>query len=134
MDTTKLLTGTVVGTIVAFACGFLIFGMALESYMAENTASVTEMSFLWLILGHVVLALLYTYIFLRWAGIKTASGGAKAAAVITLLMSLGANLIWLGSSGLFTGGITAAIVDAIGATVVWTIAGAAIGWVLGRGE
>lgn len=134
MDTTKFLTGTVVGTIVGFGVGFLIFGVALSSYMEQNIANPESMDFLWLILGHAVFAALLTYIFMRWAGIKTAMGGLKAAAVITLLASLGTNWIWLGSSGLFPGGVTAAIVDALGATVVWSIGGAAIGWVLGRGE
>ena len=135
MNTTKLLSGTVIGAIVAFIMGYLIFGLALNSYMAENTNSTGESpDFLWLILGHVVLALFYTYVFLQWAGIKTAAGGAKAAAIMTLLLSLGSNWIWYATSGLFTGGIAATVVDAVGATIVWAVAGAAIGWMLGRGE
>ena len=89
MDTKKLLTGTLVGTVVAFICGYLLFGMALSSYMAENASHVAEPNMAFLIAGHVVYAGLITYIFLQWAGIKTAATGAKAGAIIALLGALG---------------------------------------------
>ncbi len=134
MDTTKFITGTLAGTVASMVAGFLVFGMALSGYMAENVAITEEMDWLWLILGHLMFAAALTYIFLKWAGIKTAVTGAKAAAIITLLVSLGANWIWFSMSGLFSGGIMATVVDALGATVVWAIGGAVIGMVLGRGE
>lgn len=133
MDSKKLLMGTLVGTIVGFVCGYLVFGLALASFIAENISGKDPMDMLWLVIGHVFFALALTYIYLQWAGIKTAATGAKAAAIITLLVSLGANCIWYATSGLFNN-LTAVFVDAIGATVVWAIGGAAIGWILGRGE
>ncbi|MBT8189607.1 MAG: hypothetical protein KJO29_04200 [Bacteroidia bacterium] len=129
----KLLLGTVAGTIVGFAGGFLVFGLALGNYMMENTNGKDPMDMTWLIIGHVFFALALTYIFMQWAGIKTAITGARAAANITLLISLGSNFIWYATSGLFNN-LSAAVVDAAGATIVWAIGGAAIGWVLGRGD
>ena len=133
MDSTKLILGTVVGTITSFIVGFLIFGLALAGYMAENTAAKEPMEFHWLVIGHVFLALLLTYIFMKWAGIKTVGSGATAGAIIGLLAALGFNFIWLGTTGLFTGGVVAAIVDGVGAAIVSAAGGAGVGWVLGRG-
>lgn len=134
MDIKKLLTGTIVGAIVAFICGYLIFGFALSSYMAENASAVAEPNVIFLAAGHIVYAGLLTYIFMKWAGIKTATTGAKAGALIALLGALAFNWIWHATSPMFPGGCVATIVDAVGAGVVWALGGAAIGWVLGRGE
>ena len=134
MDLKKLLVGTVLGAVVALICGYIIFGMALANYMAENTSATKEPDMLWLIFGHLAYSGLITYIFLQWAGIKTAVTGAKAGAIIALLGGLGFNWIWHGTSDLFPGGCVATLVDAAGGAVVWAIGGAAIGWFLGRGE
>jgi hypothetical protein len=48
----------------------------------------------WLVCGHLVYGFLITYIFAKWAGIKTAVTGAKAGAMIALLSGLGFNWIW----------------------------------------
>ena len=133
MDSTKLILGTVVGTITSFIVGFLIFGLALAGFMAENVAGKEPLEFHWLVIGHVFMALLLTYIFLKWAGISTISGGAKAGLIIGLLATLGINLILLGTTEVFPGGISAAIVDGVGSAIVWAAGGAGIGWVLGRG-
>ena len=134
MNTTKLLTGTVVGTIVAMIGGFLLYGMVLSEYMQENASQIAEPNMLWLAIGHIAFALLITYIFLQWAGISTAASGAKAGALIALLAGLAFNFIYLGTSNHFTGGVATVLLDAVGMAVVWGITGAAIGWVLGRGD
>ena len=134
MDVQKFITGTVVGAIVALIMGYLIFGLALSNYMIENASGKAEPDMLWLIFGHLAYGALMTYIFLQWAGISTATGGAKAGAIIALLGGLAFNWIWHGTSDLFPGGCVATLVDAAGGAVVWAIGGAAIGWVLGRGK
>ena len=134
MNTSKFLTGTLAGTVVGLALGFLIFGLALSGYMQENASANEEPNMIWLIIGHLAFAALITYIFLQWANIRTAGTGAKAGATIALLAALAFNFIYLGTTDLFPGGPVAATVDALGATVVWAIGGAVIGWVLGRGE
>lgn len=133
MNTSKFLTGTIVGTIVGFGAGFLIFGFALGSFMEANTSGKAEPEMLWLVLGHLFYAALLTYIFLQWAGISTPMTGAKAGFIITLLGGLGTNMIWYAVSNLFTS-TQGVFIDAVAGAVVWAIAGAAIGWVLGRGN
>ena len=41
MDTKRLLTGTIVGGIVLFAVGYLIFDMLFASFYAANVGSAT---------------------------------------------------------------------------------------------
>lgn len=132
MDVKKLLIGTIVGGVVGMLAGWLIFGMGLVGFMSGNIAATKETDMLWLVSGHVVFAGLISYIFLQWAGIKTAVSGAKAGAIIALLAGLGTNWIWHGTSDLFPGGCVATLVDAVGGSLVWAIGGAAIGWVIGR--
>ena len=134
MDLKKLAMGTIVGGVVALACGYLIFGVALSSYMAENASHTKEPNMLWLVAGHLAYGALITYIFVQWAGIKTAASGAKAGFIIALLAALGFNWIWHGVSDMFPGGCVTTLLDALGGAVIWAIAGAAIGWVLGRGD
>ena len=134
MNTSKLITGTVAGTIAGFVASFIIYGFILASFMESNVSSKAEVEMVYLVLGHVFYAAMLTYIFLQWAGIKTPGTGAKAGAIIALLGGLGVNIILLGTSTLFPGGIVAAVVDALGGAVSWAIGGAAIGWVIGRGD
>ena len=67
MDVKKLAMGTVAGGLVALGVGYLIFGVALASYMAENAAHTKEPDMLWLIAGHLVYGALMTYIFMQCA-------------------------------------------------------------------
>ena len=134
MDTTKLLTGTIAGTITSFIVGFLIFGLALSGYMGENTSMKAQPDFIWIVIGHIFLALLITYIFLQWAGITTVSSGLRAGLIIGLLVCLGYNCLLLGNSDFFSGGVVPAVVDAIGGSIIFGAGGAGVGWALGRGE
>jgi hypothetical protein len=134
MDIKKLLLGGLIGGISALIVGYLLFGIILADYMAENAAHTKEPDMVWLVAGHLVYGILMTYIFSKWAGIKTAITGAKAGALIALLGGLAFNWIWHGVSDMFPGGCVATLLDAAGGAVVWAIGGAAIGWFLGRGE
>jgi hypothetical protein len=132
MNTTKLLTATITGTVVSFVLGYLIYGMALAGYMEANSSIGGELDYMWLILGHIVFSFFVAYIFLQWAGISTAQGGAKAGALIAFLTTLSINWLYLGGSDVWAGPVPT-VVDAVGAAVVWAVAGAAVGWVIGRG-
>ncbi len=132
MDTKKVLIGTAAGTITSFIAGFLIFGFALKDWMTENLASKEPPEFHWVIISHVLFAFLVTYIFIKWAGISTLTAGLKAGALIGFFVCLGYNFVNLGSTELFTGGISAAIIDALGGTIIWAAGGAGVGWALGK--
>lgn len=130
MDTKKFLTGTLVGGITFFIMGFLIYVLLLEGFFMANGGGATDVvktDIEWwaLILGNLASAALLTYIFLRWAHISTFISGMKAGAVLGFLVTCSFDLIMYGTSNLMN--LTGTIVD----IVVWTIATAIVGGVIG---
>ena len=85
MDTKKFLAGTIVGGIVLYAVGYLIFSMAFASFYAANAGSATGVDrpaeLMWaVVLGNLGYAALICYAM----GTRTTSGlagGAKVGAV-----------------------------------------------------
>ena len=131
MDTTKLLLGTLAGTVTSFLAGGLIFGFLLANYMEANMEMSTNPNFVWILVGHIIMSFLITYIFLQWAGISTLVTGAKAGALIGLLIALSYAAFLLAGTTVYSG-IESALVDTLGNTIVWAAGGAGIGWYLGR--
>lgn len=134
--TTKVLLGGLIGGIAMFLLGFLIFGMLLEGTMsgysnASCVKTMEEINMPFLIASNLLTGLAIAYIFSRWAGVSTFSGGAKAGAVLGLLFALSVNLFIYGMSNLWTDPM-AVVVDTIGSIVIWTIAGGLVGWWMGR--
>lgn len=135
MDMKKLLVGTLVGGLVSWLLGFLIYGLLLMDYFqGEASAAAADIwrdppEMLWLVLGSLFQGCFITYIFTKWAGISTFSGGLQAGAVIGLLLGLAFNLTWHGVADLQT--LSATFVDVLLAIVTWSILGGIVGAVLG---
>lgn len=139
MNTNKIIVAGLVGGVVAFMLGFLIYGMALESFMAKNAGSATgvmrdQADFQWIpmILGHLSFGLFFAVIFGRWATISTFATGAKAGAVLGFLIGFAYDMINYGSTNLMN--LTGAIVDILVGTVIAAIVGGVVGLMLGRGS
>ena len=139
MDTKKFLTGTLVGGIAYFFLGYLIYGMALEGFMASHAGTATgvaksmdEMVWWALIVGNLSWAAMFSYIFLKWANIKSFGGGASAGAIIGLLMALGFDMVMFATSNVMD--MTGMLGDVAAATVMNALAGGAIGAALGMGS
>jgi uncharacterized membrane protein len=133
----KLLITSLVAAVVAFILGYLIYGLALNSYFAGETAEGSmraDADMVWwaMILGHLVWGFFMTYVIGKWAGISTMGSGAKAGALIGLLVALSHNLINFAVQTTFT--LNAALVDVVVMAVVGAITGAAIGIMMGRGK
>ena len=139
MSNNKIFTAGLVGAVVAFILGYLVYGMALTDFFMENSGSATgvmrgddEMQWIPMILGHVTWGLLFATIFGRWAGITTFATGAKAGALLGFLIGASFDLIQLGSTHLSN--LTGTIVDIVVMTVVSAIVGGVVAWVLGRNK
>ncbi len=134
MDAKKFAMGTIAGGITMFAFGFLIYGLALKGFFEANTLHpqilIDPPNFLWLVLGMLAMASFYTYILLTWAGIKTFAGGAKAGAVLGLLLGMGITFTFYGTMEFMTP--TGAFVDIGVNTVSTAITCGVIAMVLGR--
>ncbi|HMQ46766.1 MAG TPA: hypothetical protein PKA00_04685 [Saprospiraceae bacterium] len=137
MSANKLLVATLAGGVTFFLLGWLVWGMLLADYMAKNAGSATgvakEPMVMWAIaLSNLLSGLLLAVIFGRWAGIKTFMTGAKAGAVLGLLLGLSYDLLLFGTSNVTT--MNALVVDVLANVVVTAVAGGVVGWVLGRNE
>jgi phage-related minor tail protein len=139
MISNKTLIAGLLGALVSFLLGWLVWGVFLRNVMMENVGSATgvmrgddEMIWWALILGQLFFGLFLALIFSRWAGISTFATGAKAGAVLGGLMALYFDLMMLATTHIMTP--TGAVVDIIANVVVTAITGGAIGWYLGRKE
>ncbi|HKK77026.1 MAG TPA: hypothetical protein VJ953_18250 [Saprospiraceae bacterium] len=137
MKTSKILIAGFVGGIVALLLGFLIYGLALESFFAENVGSATgvmkeEGDFSWpaMVLGHIAYGMLFAVVYGRWASITTFATGAKAGAVLGFLVGSAVNLIYYGSSNIMN--LTSALADIVVMTVTGAIVGGVVAIVLDR--
>lgn len=135
MNTNKFLIATLVGGIVYFLLGFVTYALLLDSFFASHAGSATgvaktdEMQYWPLFLGNLSQAALMSYIFLKWANIKTFSAGASAGALIGFLMTLGFDMISYDTTNISD--MTAAFADVIVYTILSAITGAVIGAVVG---
>ncbi|MFK7846265.1 MAG: hypothetical protein AB8G77_13290 [Rhodothermales bacterium] len=136
MGNNKILIAGLVGGIVSFLTGFLIWGIALASFAEANAgpaSGVTKegMDFWAIILGSLAGGMMIAVIFGRWAHIKTAKTGATAGALIGILIGININFIMFGTTFITT--LPLAIVDSIAYAVLYAIIGAVVGLMLGKG-
>lgn len=135
----KVIIAAIIGGIVAFLLGWLLYGILLMDFMASNAGSATGVmktdpqasDFIFVFLGNVGYALLLAYIFDQWANIRTMITGAKAGALIGLLIGLSYDFLNYGMTNLMN--MTGVITDILLSAVMGGVTGAVVGWWLGRG-
>ena len=137
MNTNKIIVAGLVGSVVAFLLGWIIWGNLLSGVMGNYAGSATdvmrgddEMQFLPLAVGHLGLGFLLAIIYGRWATISTFVTGAKAGAMIGFLTSFAYDLITLGTTHLMQP--MGAVIDIVASIVSMAITGGVVGWWLGR--
>lgn len=132
----RVAIAALVGGIVLFGLGFLVYGLALDSYMKstmspEAAKMMKEMpNLILLFLGNVVTAWLYAFVFERWASIKTFVTGLIGGILISLPMIIGFDLMIFSTTNLMSS-IPPVIVDILAFTFISAITGGVIGQVLG---
>jgi hypothetical protein len=137
MTAKNRILATLVGFVVLFLLGWLLYGFLLMDFYQANSGSATgvmrtddEMVWWSLIVGNIMQAYLLVYIFGKWANINTFSGGLKAGLIIGLITGFAYNLMMYGTSNLSN--LTAALVDPFVSATMLAVAGGVIGWMLGR--
>jgi uncharacterized membrane protein len=136
MDGNRTLVATIVGAVVAFFLGYLLWGVVLVGFFEANMGTATGVmketpSLIPIALGQIFGALLLTLVIQRWGNSASVAGGAKVGAIVGLLVTLSYDLTMYGSANLMN--LTAALVDPVVGAVHMAVVGAAIGMVLGRG-
>ena len=132
----KILLAGIAGAVVYFLLGWLFYGILLMNFMTENAGSATgvakEPMLMWaLALGDLFWGFLLAVIFGSWTNIRTWLAGAKAGAIIGLLMGAGIDLMMYGTSNLYN--CTALVADVIVVIIMTAIAGAVVAVILGSG-
>lgn len=134
MTTQRLLTGTVVGGIVLFFLGYLIFGIVFDSFFKANAGTATgvqkeQLNFVALAIAQLAWGAALTLI-LNWASARSIGQGVTVAGISGLLLFLGFDLTMYATSNTST--LTATLVDPILAAILFAVAGGAITAVAGK--
>jgi len=137
MNTNKILMGGIAGAVAFFLLGWLVYGMLLMDFMTANTNQcamkpMADMTWWAIILSNLISALLLAMIF-SWSNISGMAAGAKTAAIIGLMMSLSHAFSSYAMSTMYND-MTTMLVLAVAHTVIYTIAGAVIAWVMGMSK
>lgn len=139
MNTQKFLVSGIVGGIVSFFGGYLIYGLLLADFFAKNAGSATgvmrpqaEMVWWSLILGSVFYGLVVSYIFNKWANITSLGAGLSAGFVIGLLLTMGVDFTMYATSNISN--LTASLVDIVCGAVLFSLIGGVVGMMNGMGK
>lgn len=134
---TKTLIAGLLGGIAYFFLGWLLYGMLLASTFenlkgsAQGVSRSDEEMIIWsLAIGNLAMGLAMAYILNHWAKVSTVQTAAINAATVGLMLCLGMDLMWYATTNIMTlGGV---LLDVVVFTAMSAIAGAVIGWWLGR--
>ncbi|MEM7102173.1 MAG: hypothetical protein AAF502_03505 [Bacteroidota bacterium] len=135
MNVKNWLIGGVAGGVTAFVVGFLFYGLLLADFFASHNNVAGSMraddEMVWwaLIVGHLIYGLLFSFIFTKWAAIKTFMTGLKGGAIVGVLMGLGYGMIMYATTNL--GSMEAVMADAVISAIMGGLTGAVVGQVLG---
>lgn len=136
MDLKKLFMGGIVGGILYFVLGWLIYGMLLKDFMANHTGAAgnvmkPEPDMLYLAVGNLVLGLLMAYIFVK-SNVNSLASGLVTGGIIGLLMAVGYDCTIYATSTIMSK--TAMAADVAVSAVMSAIVGAVVGMIIGMGR
>lgn len=137
MDTKKFVLGTLAGGVAYFLLGFIIYALLMEDFFAAHTVkgiakSETEMKYYPMVVGNLAHAALLSFVFLKWANIKTFSSGLVGGAIIGFLMATGFDLVLYDTSKIMS--IVGVLADIVVYTIMTGLVGGVVGTVLGMGS
>ena len=132
----RVLVAAVVGTIVMFTLGYLIFHVAFGTYLHANMINypglMKEMpDMVPLVLSNFAFSWLYAYIFDQWAGVRTFVGGVIAGITIAIPLAIAIELQYLAFFNLYKT-IAIVFVDVIAIAVMNGITGGVMGLIIGK--
>jgi uncharacterized membrane protein len=133
----KLLLATLISALTGFILGWLIYGMLLMDFYESNITNyeglMKDPPAIWVYaVSNIVMGLLLSIIYHKWAGIKNFSSGLLAGAIIGFLVVFQFDVVIWGNMNLFS--TTGVIVDVISATFIYAIMGGVVGFMLGMGK
>lgn len=136
MANKQSIMATLAGGVAVFVMGFLLYGLALADFFANNAGTATgvmkEAPLMWsLILGQVILAAFLVMI-MGWRGDSSAGAGLKTGALVGLILGFALDFTFYGVAN--ASNLTATLVDPVVFMIQLGVGGAVIGAVLGMGS
>ncbi len=128
MNTKTFLIAGILGGIVDWLLGWLLYGILLIDYFPQPEQSTKTM--VCIFLGCLTFGLFISYIYNKWAHISTALTGATAGIVIGLFMALNASFFNVALVKGVTYGMFA--LDVTVSVVLASIVGAVVGAISGK--
>ena len=134
MTTQRFAIGTVVGGLVLFFLGYLVFGVVFADFFAANAGTATGVQkepfdFVSLAIGQLAWGAALTLI-LGWANVSSVGQAARVSALVGLLLFFGFDLTMFATTNTST--LLVTVVDPILAAVLFGVAGALIAAVTRR--
>ena len=132
----RLLAATVVGGIVYFLLGFVIYGLILDPMVMRPNMNEfaglikPEPDLILIVFANLIAALMLAYIFEALANIRTFVNGLKAGAVIGFLFALSLQLMFMAFWNLHKN-FMPLVGDVVGSTILTAVGGGVIAQVLG---
>ncbi len=138
MDIKKLLMGGIVGGILYFGLGYLVYGNLLMEFMKDHPGTATgvdrtmeDFEFLYLAIGNLAMGFLLAYVFVK-SNVSSLAGGLVTGGIIGALVSVGIDCIIYGTTNIISK--TAMAADVAAFTVISAIVGAVVGMLMGMGK
>lgn len=126
----NFLTATIAGGVTLFVLGFLIYGVLLADFFANDAVSAEPIW--WAVTLGQLLSAAFLAVILGWKGVATGKEGFHAGAVVGALMGLAFGLMMYGTmDNVHT--MATLIGDTVVSLVMYGTAGAVIATVLNRG-
>jgi hypothetical protein len=132
MTARSVAIGTIVGGVVFFALGFLVFGIALPYFVGSNpepNPARDSPNLPAVVVGQLGAAAALTVI-LGWASASNVAQGAKIGALVGLLTGIGTSFTTFGTETSQT--FSATLIGPVVRAALWAAAGAAITAVAGK--
>jgi ABC-type antimicrobial peptide transport system permease subunit len=128
MNVNRLLIGTLTGFIGYFMGGFVFYTIVFKDILASNcpkmAAQQTEPNMSALVVGNLAAAFLLSYLFEKWANIRTIQSGAINGALIGCFVALSYDSMISGTTILMDW--TCVFTDVLIYTIISSIAGALV--------
>ena len=135
MDAKRLVVGTLVGGVVLYAVGYVIFTWAFADFYAANAGSATGVDrggelFWAMALANLAYAALVTFAIGNRVGSLSTGGGIKIGAIVGFLLWFTADFVFYGTTNIAN--LTRTVVDPLLEIVHGGIGGGVIAVVLGK--
>lgn len=134
MDIKKFLIGTIIGGLLFFLLGWLIYGNLLMNYFHHNSGKIGHVDrptpeMLYLIVGNLLQGATFAYIFTRLK-ISSLGDGLVTGGIIGFLMGAGVDFIMYSTT--FVLSKKAIMADVIAFAIMCAIVGAVLGLISGN--